>query len=62
MVCGLICQSTPSALKPAWMFIRRARSSQRKTPAKPSPNGTTALLKTLLEVGVALRGIIGFAL
>jgi hypothetical protein len=36
--------------------------SQRKTPAKPARYGTTAELKTLLDVGIASRGIIGFAL
>src|SRR3954447_10665456 len=37
----------------------RAVSSQRKTPANLSPNGTTALLKTLLAVGKGSRRMIG---
>ena len=59
---GSISQWIASRLKPRWMFIVRVLSSQRNTPAKPSLNGTTALLKMLLEVGIASRGIIGLAL
>ena len=32
----------------------------RNTPAKPSPKGTTALLKILLLVGSRSRGMMGF--
>jgi hypothetical protein len=46
-------------LKPAWIFIRREVSSQRKTPANPSLYGTTALLKILLEEGIKSRAMMG---
>ena len=55
-------QSIPSALRPAWRFISRDRSSTRKTPANPSPNGTTAELKMLFERGNRSRGMIGLRL
>ena len=37
------------------------RLSHRNTPAKPPSNGTTALLKTLLEFAVASLWMIGFS-
>jgi hypothetical protein len=40
----------------------RVRSSTRNTPAKLLPNGTTALLKTLLAHGTMSRGMTGFPL
>jgi hypothetical protein len=39
--------------------MRRLRSSTRKTPAKPSPYGTTAELKMLFDRGSRSRGMIG---
>ena len=60
--CSSISQSIPSALRPAWMFIVRAVSSIRKTPAKPSSNGTTAELKMLFERGRWSRAMIGLRL
>jgi hypothetical protein len=36
--------------------------SQRNTPANPSPKGTTALLKMLLEEGIKFLGMMGFPL
>jgi len=55
-------QAIPSALRPAWTFIVRDRSSTRNTPANASPNRTTAELKMLLERGSRSRGMIGFRL
>jgi hypothetical protein len=48
-----------STEKPAWSSMRLVQSSQRNTPAKLSPNGTTALLKMLLHRGMRSRGMIG---
>ena len=38
------------------------RLSQRNTPAKPSPKGTTALLNTLLDRLMAWRPMMGLPL
>ena len=40
--------------------MTRLVSSTRKTPAKPSPNGTTAELKMLFARGIWSRATIGF--
>ena len=55
-----MCQSVPLSEKPTCSTMRRLVSSQRKTPAKPLPNGTTALLKMLLLMGSRSRGMMGF--
>ena len=47
-----ISQCMPSGEKPAKIFMRTALSSQRNTPAKPSPKGTTAELKIELDIAV----------
>ena len=52
-------QWMPSLLKPAKMSMLMERLSQRKTPAKPSPKGTTALLKTLLDRLLPSRPMMG---
>ena len=39
---------------------RRTREHDIKTPANVPSNGTTALLKMLFEVGIALRAMMGF--
>src|SRR5664279_999357 len=44
------------------MFITRVVSSTRKTPAKPSPNGTTAELKMLFARAIWSRWMIGLRL
>ena len=54
-----ISQWTPSLLKPGKMSMLTERLSQRNTPAKPSPKGTTALLNTLLDRLVAWRPMMG---
>jgi hypothetical protein len=51
----------PSALRPACKFIWRRLLSQRNTPEKPPAYGTTALLKILVELGIKLRAMTGFA-
>ena len=57
-----IFQSMPSRLNPAWRFMIRVVSSTRKTPAKPSPNGTTAELKMLFDRSIWSRLMIGLRL
>jgi hypothetical protein len=52
-------QWMPSSLRPAWTCILRRSSSQRKTPANLPSNGTTALLKMLLDDGIRFLGMIG---
>ena len=55
-------QLTPSALRPACRSMRRSVSSIRKTPENPSPNGTTAELKMLLDLSIRSRRMIGLRL
>jgi len=50
------------AAEPAWMFMMRVVSSTRKTPAKPSSNGTTAELKMLFDRSIWSRLMIGLRL
>src|SRR4030042_4288330 len=56
------CQWMPSGEKPRFRFISRFLLSQRNTPAYCPLKGTTALLKTLLDEGIRLRGMMGLAL
>ena len=58
---SLMSQWMPSLEKPTKISIWMERLSQRNTPAKPSPNGTTAELNTLLERFVAWRPMMGFS-
>src|SRR5450759_3537013 len=62
IVSSLMLQFTPSRLRPVWMSIWREVSSTRKTPAKPSPKGTTAELKMLFERAIWSRLMIGLRL
>ena len=52
----------PSPLNPAWTFMMRVVSSTRKTPANPSPNGTTAELKMLFDRSIWSRLMMGLRL
>jgi len=54
-----ISQLIPSSLRPVCSIGKRFWSSQRNTPANFPRNGTTALLKMLLEVGIRSRGMTG---
>src|SRR5664280_3513892 len=62
IVSSLMLQFTPSRLRPVWRSIWREVSSTRKTPAKPSPKGTTAELKMLFERAIWSRLMIGLRL
>ena len=59
IVSSSMSQFTPSLLRPVWRSIWREVSSTRNTPAKPSPNGTTAELKMLFARAIWSRLMIG---